>query len=160
MCNGNGSGTSRKLYTLKIVLFLCCFFYSVISNCDGQLISALWSVLQWSGRPAELQSERPNWGGKGFLSNLMTLNVARLLAPDRVTISGTAGLSGLCHPSLEWKEKGFCKKENIQWAVLPLPNGPCWCQRSEARIKKKNLKETTKIHVAFLYQRFRLVEAV
>lgn len=151
MCNGNGSGTSRKLYTLKIVLFLCCFFYSVISNRDGQLISALWSALKWSGRHAEVQSEYPNWGGKVFfLSNSMTLNVAPLLAPDRVTISGTAGLPGLCHPSPEFKEKGFRKKEIIQWAVLPLPNVPCWCQRSEARIKKKNLKETTCKHWSVL----------
>lgn len=146
MCNGNGSGTSRKLYTLKIVLFLCCFFYPVISNRDGS--SSQRCEARWNGRDDLLKFNPSIQIGaeRVFLSNLMTLNVAPLLAPDRVTISGTAGLPGLCHPSPEFKEKGFCKKENIQWAVLPLPNVPCWCQRSEARIKKKNLKEMTWKH--------------
>lgn len=92
-------------------------------------------------------------------SNLMTLNVAPLLAPDRVTISGTAGLPGLCHPSPEFKEKGFRKKKISSERYFPCQTCLVDVRGSEARIKKKNLKETTWKHwsvLLFLHHRFRL----
>lgn len=56
------------MYTFKIVLFLLfvCCFYSVASNCDRHVILVLLTLSNRVGGSAEVQSEHPKWGGKGF----------------------------------------------------------------------------------------------
>lgn len=159
MCNGNGSGTSRKLYTLKIVLFLCCFFYSVISNRDGQLISALWSALKWSGRHAEVQSEHPNWGGKVFFWAIQWLwTWHRSWRQTEWLFQELLVCRDCVIPLQSLKRRGSVKRNypvsGTSLAKRALLMSEVRGQNQEEESEGNDMKAL--IRVAFLHQRFRL----